>query len=180
MVLNIILEIIIVLIIVILISYNALVRLKNRVMQAKSDIDIVLNQRFDLIPNIVECVKAYSKHESQTLEDVVRERNAYKSANKTNLFQAEKVNSDFNRVLAIAESYPDLKADTQYINLQGQLSIIESSLQEKRDEYNDAVTKYNTKIETVPSNIVAKMFNFVKEELFKIDDEKRKNIGVEI
>lgn len=176
MVINIFLVLVIVLILVILLGYNKLVKQKNKVKQYESDVDIVLTKRFDLIPNIVECVKTYSEHENDTLVDLVEARNMYKQSESVNFENAEKIESKLNRVMAIAESYPDLKANTQYLDLQNKLGQIENELLKARGLYNDVVTKYNITTETIPTNIVAKIFNFEKAELFKIDENKRENI----
>lgn len=176
----IILLVILVVIFIILASYNKLVKLQNKVKQAASGIDIYLNQRFDLIPNLVETVKGYTKHESDTLEEIVELRNNYNKTKGLNIKEANEINKDFNNILAIAESYPELKASEQFINLQKNLSKIESQLEAARRIYNSEVTNYNTKIESVPSNIVAGMFNFRKSELFKIDENKKENISVDI
>jgi LemA protein len=180
MIINICLAIVIVLVGIILVCYNKLVTERNHVKQAASGIDIVLNQRFDLIPNLVECVKGYSKYESETLEDLVEARSSYQRTEGVDIKEAEKINNKFNRILAVAESYPDLKSNEQYLILQNKLSNIESQLQAARSTYNAYVTKYNTSIETIPSNIVAKMFAFEKSELFKIEDDKKENITVNV
>ena len=180
MVINICLMVLIVLVAIILLSYNKLIKQRNRVKQAASGIDIVLNQRFDLIPNLVECVKGYAKHENETLEDLVAARSSYQNHDGVNIKEAQRINNGFNRLLAIAESYPDLKANEQFLILQSKLSKIENELQSARHIYNSRVTTYNTSIETVPSNLIAKMFAFEKAELFKIEDSKRENVEVNI
>ncbi len=172
--------IIILLIILVLIGYNRLIRLKNKVKQSESGIDVYLNQRFDLIPNLVECVKEYSKYESETLSKIVELRNIYNQNKKMNFEQASEINNDFNKILAIAEGYPELKSSEQYLNLQKNLTKIESQLQAVRRIYNNDVTKYNTVIETVPNNIIAKIFKFKKAELFQIEEYKRENVNVNI
>ncbi len=162
----------------ILMGYNKLIKLRNRVKQSKSGIEIYLNQRFDLIPNLVECVKAYSKHESDVLENVSKLRALY---NKSRDFdKACKLNNDINKILAIAENYPDLKASEQYLNLQKNLVKIESQLQAARRIYNNDATKYNTEIETVPTNIIASLFRFKSAELFQIEEYKKENINIEL
>lgn len=172
----IVLIIVIVLLIVVLIQYNSLINLRNKVKQAKSGIDIFLNQRFDLIPNLVECVKGYSKHEKEIFENISQLRAEY--VKSKDLKQAEKLNNGINEIMALAENYPDLKASEQYLNLQKNLSKIESELQAARRIYNIEVTNYNTAISVVPKNIVANMFGFKEEELFEIEDNKRENIKV--
>lgn len=172
----IVLIIVIVLLIVVLIQYNSLINLRNKVKQAKSGIDIFLNQRFDLIPNLVECVKGYSKHEKEIFENISQLRAEY--VKSKGLKQAEKLNNGINEIMALAENHPDLKASEQYLNLQKNLSKIESELQAARRIYNMEVTNYNTAISVVPKNIVANMFGFKEEELFEIEDNKRENIKV--
>ena len=172
--------IVIVVISIILIIYNNLVRQKNNVKKAESGIDIALKQRFDLIPNLVECVKGYSEHESTTLEEIVEQRTAYNNNGELDIKEAEKINKNLNHIIAVAESYPDLKASEQYGNLQQSLARIEEKLQYARNIYNNEVTKYNNSIETVPSNLIAKIFAFEKAELFRIDEDIRDNIEIDV
>ena len=168
-----------VILIIILSKYNKLVKLQNKVKQAKSGIDVYLNQRFDLIPNLVECVKGYIKHEKDLLEKIAGMRSEYMQGNK-NLKNAEKINGEINKIIAIAEKYPDLNSSEQFLNLQKSLSKIESQLQAARRIYNNEVTKYNTKINVVPDNIIAKIFRFKEEELFEIEEYKKSNINVDL
>ena len=121
---------IILILIIVLIQYNSLIKLRNNVRQAKSGIDVFLNKRFDLIPNLVECVKGYSKHEKEIFENVSKLRSEY--IKSKDFKQAEKLNEDMNKIMAIAENYPELKASEQYLNLQNNLSKIESELQAAR------------------------------------------------
>lgn len=172
--------VVIILIAIILIQYNSLVKLKNNVKRSESGIDVYLNQRFDLIPNLVECVKAYSKHESKVFENIVKLRTEYNKTKDINFKQADEINKNFNEILAIAESYPELKASEQYLNLQKNLVKVESQLQAARRIYNNDVTMYNTKIETVPTNIIASLFGFKSAELFQIEEYKRENISIDI
>ena len=102
--------------------YNSLIKMRNKVKQAESGIDVYLNQRFDLIPNLVECVKGYSKHEKDVFENIVKLRTEYMNNKKTDLKQAEKLNNNINKIIAVAENYPELKASEQYLNLQKNLS----------------------------------------------------------
>ena len=166
-----------IIIIYILAKYNKLVKLKNKVKQSESGIDVYLNQRFDLIPNLVECVKGYANHEKSVIENVTKMRSEYMNTNKS-LKKAEELNNSMNSILAIAEGYPELKASEQFLNLQKNLSKIESQLQAARRIYNNDVTKYNTKIETVPTNLIASMFGMKKAELFQIEEYKRANIDI--
>ena len=160
--------------------YNSLVKKMNKVKQAKSGIDVYLNQRFDLIPNLVECVKGYSKYEKEVLENVVKLRTQYINNKKTNLKEAEELNNNINKIIAIAENHPELKASEQYLNLQKNLSKMESQLQAARRIYNSEVTNYNTKIATVPTNIIAKLFGFKEADLFIIEEYKKENIEINL
>lgn len=174
------LVVILIVICIILLKYNKLIKLLNKVKKAKANIEIYANKRFDLIPNLVECVKGYSKHENTTLEDIVALRNNYNQNKDFNMKQAGQMNNRLNQLLAVVENYPDLKANTQYMNLQKELSDIEDELQRSRTRYNDDVTRYNTEIETVPSNIIASMFAFKKAELFTIEEHKRENVKLDL
>ena len=167
---NLIYIICIVLLIIILIifgMYNKLIKLLNRVKKAKANIEIYSNKRFDLIPNLVECVKSYSKYEGTTLEDIVALRNNYKGNEHMNIGQVSEMNDRLNQYLAIVENYPDLKE-------------IEDELERARHIYNDEVTEYNTVIESVPSNIVASMFAFKHAELFQIEEHKKENVKINL
>lgn len=177
MIINICLIIVIIITGILLIDYNRFVRKNNRVKERQSQIDVLLNQRFDLIPNIVETVKGYAKHESSTLEELVNLRSSYNNKGFS-IEETEKVDKKFNNIMMLAESYPDLKANTQFLSLQNSLNDIENKLNYARTSYNDAVTSYNNLVESVPSNVVAKMFSFERKELFKIDEEKRNNVKV--
>lgn len=170
--------VIVIILLVILSKYNKLVKQKKSVKQAQSGIDVYLNQRFDLIPNLVECVKGYAKHEEQVLEKITQLRAKYSKSK--DLKEAEKLNNGINQVIAVAEQYPELKASEQFLNLQKSLSKMESQLQAARRIYNNEVTAYNTTINTVPTNIIAKMFNFKEAELFTIEDYKKENIQVDL
>ena len=169
-----------IIILIVFSMYNSLVKMRNKVRQAQSGIDVYLNQRFDLIPNLVECVKGYSKHEKEVFENIVKLRAEYMKNKKTDLKQAENLNNNMNQVIAVAENYPELKASEQYLSLQKSLSKIESQLQAARRIYNNEVTKYNTKICTVPSNIIAGLFGFKEADLFTIEEYKKENIEIDL
>lgn len=164
----------------IIIMYNKLIHLKNNVKKSEAGIDVVLKQRFDLIPNLVECVKGYSEHEATTLEEIVEQRTAYSKNGEMDIKQAEEINRKFNNVMAVVENYPDLKASSQYTSLQSSLARIEDKLQIARNTYNSEVTKYNTAIETVPTNLIAKLFAFEKSELFTVDETTKENIDINV
>lgn len=161
-----------------IVEYNRIKTLHNKILQSRSAIDVYLNQRFDLIPNLVECVKGYAKHEQKVLELIVQERNAY-NQNKS-LELAQKLNNRFNSILALQEAYPDLKASENFLRLQDALEKMESQLQAARRLYNSDVTMYNTKIATFPGNFVAGAMGAKEEQLFEIEEYKRENVKVNI
>ena len=172
-----ILIVIAIILMVVLSLYNNLVKAKNRVKQAESGIDVYLNQRFDLIPNLVECVKAYSKHEESIFTEIANLRSSYMNKGK-DIKSAENLNNKMNQLIAVAENYPELKASEQYLNLQRTLTKLESQLQAARRIYNAEVTDYNNKITLVPSNIIAMMFGFKEAKLFEIEDYKKENVNI--
>ena len=161
-------------------TYNSLVRLRNKVRDQFSQIDIQLKKRADLIPNLVETVKGYAKHEKGTLEDVVKARNTYLSAGTPDekMKSSGELTQAINKLFALAESYPDLKANENFLDLQKQLKEVEDKISYARQFYNDSVLQYNNKIQTVPSNIIASMFHFEKESFFEDSEDDRKNVEV--
>lgn len=160
--------------------YNKLVVLRNRVKDQWAQIDVQLKRRFDLIPNLVETVKGYTKHESETLENVIKARNTYLSA--TTPEDQIKANNELSNVVtklfALSESYPDLKANTNFMQLQDELKDVENKIASARQFYNDTVLQYNNKIEMFPSNIIAGMFNFKRETFFEAAAAERENVQV--
>ncbi len=170
--------------------YNTLVKMRMRVDEAWSDIDVQLKRRYDLIPNLVETVKGYAKHESETLENVMAARskatainidaNSATAENMAALATAQQgLSGALGKLFAVAENYPDLKANQNFLQLQNDLTDTEDKIQASRRFYNGTVRDYNTKVETVPSNIIASIFNFTKREFFEIEDEaERKNVKV--
>lgn len=171
---------IIVVIIFIILEYNRFVKLKNKIKQSKSAIDVYLNQRFDLIPNLVECVKSYCKYEESVFTKIAKMRNEYNNLSNKDLKKGAELNSKLNQIRAIGESNPNLKASEQFINLQKNLTKMESQLQAARRVYNGDVTLYNTTISSFPNNFFAKIFNFKEEELFEIEEYKRENINIDL
>lgn len=161
--------------------YNNLVSLKNKVEDQASQIDVELKRRFDLVPNLVETVKGYVKHEKETLEGVMQARNSYVSAdNLGDQLKADgELSGAISKLFALSESYPDLKANQNFINLQTDLSDIEQKIVYARQFYNDAVLLLNNKIEMFPSNLVAKMFNFNKKDFFEASKEEKENVKVQ-
>ncbi len=156
--------------------YNSLITLRNRVKNAWSQIDVQLQRRFDLIPNLVETVKGYMKHEEATLTKVTELRTSW--ANATTVEQKVELDNQLSgalkTIMAVSENYPDLKANTNFSELQAELKGTEDKIAYSRQFYNDTVTKYNDKIQMVPTNIIAGMFHFVEEPLYKIESEEAK------
>ena len=173
--------ILVLIVLYVLMTYNSLVKLRNRVKDQWSQIDVQLKRRFDLIPNLVNTIKGYTKHESETLEKVVQARNTYVTAKSPD--EKMKANNELSGMLtklfALSESYPDLKANTNFIDLQSELQETENKIAMARQFYNDTVLTYNNKIEMVPSNIIAGMFHFQKQEFFQVVEEERQNVKVE-
>jgi len=177
----IILVIIILIVVVFVYLYNSLVKLRNRVKNAWSQIDVQLNRRADLIPNLVETVKGYAKHEKTVFENVTAARAGLMNA-KTVQETAEANNvltETLKSLFAVAENYPDLKASENFRELQGQLEETENKIAYSRQFYNDTVLMYNNKCQMVPSNIIASLFNFQEEEFFEIEETKREVPKVE-
>lgn len=157
-------------------TYNSLVNLRNTVEEAFATMDVYLKKRWDLIPNIVESVKGYAKHEAQTLQNVISARNG--NYNSMSADQKMQANSELSRSLAgfniLAEQYPDLKANQNFLDLNNQLQRTEEDIANARKYYNAVVKNYNNKIEMFPSSIVAKMFKFGEKQMFAIDNEEEK------
>ena len=160
--------VVVILIIALIGMYNNLVKLRNRVDNAWAQVDVQLQRRLDLIPNLVETVKGYAAHESSTLEDVTDARNAWMNApSAQERLQAEGVLTNaLKSLFAVAEAYPDLKANTNFQDLQNQLADTEDRVSYMRQSYNDVVMKYNTAIQTFPAVVFAGMFGFRQRELF--------------
>ena len=159
-------------------QYNTLTKLKLKVKQSKSGIDVYLQQRFDLIPNLVNTVKGYMNYEKETFENITKLRTQYNETKDIKV--SEELNNQINKILAVAENYPNLKTSEQFLELQKNLSKIESQLQAARRLYNNDVTKYNTKISVIPDNIIAMLFGFNEEYLFQIDENVKQNIAVDL
>jgi len=176
------LMIIIVLVVIIAVMYNGLVSSRNKVKNAWSQIDVQLQRRFDLIPNLVESVKGYMAHEEGVLTKVTELRTSWANASTV----SEKAELDnqlsgaLKTIMAVSENYPDLKANQNFSELQEELRNTENKITYSRQFYNDSVTMYNTKLEVIPTNIIAGIFGFKPEELFKVDsDEARKSVKVD-
>lgn len=157
-------------------QYNSLVTLKNRVKNAWSQIDVQLQKRYDLIPNLVETVKGYASHESATFEKVVAARNlAMTSTTPEQAIKNEnQLTGTLRTLFAVAENYPELKANTNFLELQASLEEIEQQISVVRMSYNDTTTVYNTEIEKFPKNIVANIFGFKAYPLFEVESNEVK------
>ncbi len=165
-----------------IVIYNNLVTMRQRVKNAWSQIDVQLQRRFDLIPNLVETVKGYMAHEADVLTKITELRSSWSNA-KT-IDQKAKIDNELSQslktIMAVAENYPDLKANQNFSELQTELTNTENKISYSRQFYNDTVTRYNTKLEVFPSNVVASMFHFTAEALFEVDNEEaKKNIKVD-
>ena len=154
-------------------TYNELVRLRNKVKNAFSQIDTQLQRRFDLIPNLVETVQGFASHEKELLENVTASRSGYINAgtNQEKLAMNNQLTAGLRSLFAVAESYPELKSNTNFLNMQEELSDTEDKIMYSRQFYNDAVTMYNNKIQMFPGSIIAGMFGFTEEELYDADEK---------
>lgn len=181
--LYVVLGIVVVLAFVIIGMYNGLIRLKNRVDESWSDIDVQLKRRYDLIPNLVETVKGYAKHEEGTLTKVTEARNAamqaQSSGDSKKMVEAENaLSSTLKSIFALSEAYPDLKANENFLELQRELSDTENKIQASRRFYNTNVRDFNTKLEVFPTNIIGNMLGFKSREYFEAEEGEKENVKV--
>lgn len=156
--------------------YNSLIVLKNRVAESWSDIEVQMKRRYDLIPNLVETVKGYAKHESETFEKVIQARNMAMSNHGTPQEQAQSENilsGTLKSLFALTENYPELKANENFLKLQFELTDTEDKIKAARRFYNSNVLALNNKIEIFPSNLIAKHFAFEKKEFFELDESEQ-------
>jgi LemA protein len=163
-------------------AYNSFIKMKNNIEEAFATIDVYLKKRFDLIPNLVETVKGYAAHESQTLEKVTAARtNVANSTTTEERLQNENVLTGTLRSLfAVSEAYPDLKANTNFMDLQRQLNQAEIDLANARKFYNANVKQFNTRLLTFPTNLIARKYQFEKQPMFEVTDEQeRQNVNVQ-
>ncbi len=161
-------------------TYNGFVKLRNKVEEAFATMDAHLKKRWDLIPNLVETVKGYASHEKDTLEAVINARNmAMNSSSVSDLQENEKaLASSLKTVFALSESYPDLKANQNFIDLQSQLEDVEDDILQARKYYNAVVKTFNTKRELFPASIVAAIMHLEKKDYFEIDSSERESVKV--
>lgn len=163
-------------------TYNSFVTARNKTQEAASAMDVTLVKRYDLIPNLVATVKGYASHEKETLENVVAARsNAMNAKGMEEKLAAEgELSKSLGRLMAVTEAYPDLKANTNFMDLQQTLKNMEAEISSSRKYYNAVVTNFNTKTELFPGNIIASIFGFKRQPLFEVtDEEQRSNVKVE-
>lgn len=164
------------------IVYNGLVKLENKVKEAFATMDVYLKRRWDLIPNIVETVKGYAKYEKSTLESVINLRNGQYENMSTNdkIDTNEKVTTGISKLMMLAESYPELKANQNFLDLGSQLTKVEDDIANSRKYYNAVVRMMNNKVQMFPSNIFAHLFRFKENKFFEANKRDRENIKVEL
>lgn len=174
--------ILLILILYFILTSNKLIKLNNQMKEAFSTMDVYLKKRWDLIPNIVEVVKGYVKHEEKTLTEVteIRKSNYSKMSVDEKLNTNEELSNKINKIMALIESYPDLKANENFKDLSKQLMKVEDEIAQSRKYYNATVRDFNNKVEMFPSNIVAKIFGYKKAKMFEIDATERENVKVEL
>ena len=162
------------------ITYNQLVSERLKVRTQWSQIDVVLKQRFDLIPNLVETVKGYAAHENEALQAVTDARSRYLGASDAEgqMKASSELSGAMSRLMAVAESYPDLKANQNFLQLQQQLAAMEEKLANYRQFYNDTVMRYDRLLETVPTNLIATLFHFEKAEFFKVEEAEKAKVNI--
>lgn len=170
------------LVIYVLVTYNGFVKIKNRVEEAFSTMDVYLKKRWDLIPNIVETVKGYAKHEKSTLSEVIKLRNgAYDDMSNDDKIKAnQELSKGITKIMALAEQYPDLKANENFKDLSAQLTKIEDEIANSRKYYNGTVREFNDKVQMFPSNVVAMIFGYKAKTMFEANEEERKNVKVSL
>ena len=162
------------------VTYNQLVSERLKVRTQWSQIDVVLKQRFDLIPNLVETVKGYAAHENEALQAVTDARSRYLGASDAEgqMKASAELSGAMSRLMAVAESYPDLKANQNFLQLQQQLAAMEEKLANYRQFYNDTVMRYDRLLETVPTNLIANMFHFERAEFFKVEEAEKAKVDI--
>ena len=175
------LGILILLVLIFVVMYNGFIRLKNNCDEAFATMDVYLKKRYDLIPNLVETVKGYAAHESRTLEQVIAARNMAQNAAtpEAKIAGENALQGTLKSLFAIAESYPELKANENFLDLSDQLKAVEEDIANARKYYNAVVKQFNTKCEIFPSNLIASMFRFEKKPMFEVSAaEERENVKV--
>ena len=162
--------------------YNSLIKLNNKVKEAFSTMDVYLKKRWDLIPNIVETVKGYAKHEEETLKEVIELRNSVydKMSDDEKIKTNEQLSNGINKIMLLAEAYPDLKANENFKDLSNQLIKVEDEIANSRKYYNGVIRIYNNKVEMFPSNIFARLFGYKSKSMFEASANERENVKVKL
>lgn len=160
--------------------YNSLVRLKNNITKAWSNIEVLLKQRYDELPKLIDTVKGYTIHEKSVLTDLIKIRSDYKDAKDIHDIAEinDKTDDLIKKSFLVFEKYPDLKADGNFLKLQKRISEIENMISDRREYYNDVVTIYNTRIEQIPYNLIANSLKYKPKDLFVANDSEKKNIRI--
>ena len=176
----IIIAIVLIIVMYVLVTYNNFIKLKNMVQEAFSTMDVYLKKRWDLIPNLIETVKGYVKHEENTLKEIVDLRgSSYDSMSDDEKVKANQtISKDINKIMLVAENYPDLKASVNFQDLSRELTKVEEDIANARKYYNGAVEMFNNKVEMFPSNILAKLFGYKSKAMFETDSNERENVKV--
>lgn len=179
----IIIALIAIIVIYFLFTFNKLIRLNNNVKEAFATMDVYLKKRWDLIPNVVETVKGYAKHEKDTLKEIVNLRNNVdydKLSDNDKISKNSELSKGITKLMALAEAYPDLKANENFLSLNNELSSIEDEIAQSRKYYNAVVRDFNNKVEMIPSNIVAKIMNYKSKQMFVADEKERASVKVDL
>ena len=174
--------IIIVLLIYILIMYNSFIKIDNKVKEAFSTMDVYLKKRWDLIPNLVETVRGYADHEQETLKEIVylREKKYDNLSYKEKVNTGAKINAYINKLMLLAEDYPELKASNNFLKLSDELKNIENDIASSRKYYNGCVRQFNNKVEMFPNSILAKIFGYTSKRWFEAKEEERESVRIEL
>lgn len=177
MVMYIIIGVVVVLFVLVLVTYNSLIQLRNKVKEAFSTMDVYLKKRYDLIPNLVDIVKGYAKHETDTLQEVTKMRvNAQKGDLNTAIDSEVKIGDALQSLLVVVEKYPDLKANTNFLDLQERLSKMEEEIAFSRRYYNGSVREYNNKCQMFPFNLLAGVFGFKALPMYQVESEQERKV----
>ncbi len=177
MVMYIIIGVVVVLFVLVLVTYNSLIQLRNKVKEAFSTMDVYLKKRYDLIPNLVNIVKGYAKHETDTLQEVTKMRvNAQKGDLNTAIDSEVKIGDALQSLLVVVEKYPDLKANTNFLDLQERLSKMEEEIAFSRRYYNGSVREYNNKCQMFPFNLIAGVFGFKALPMYQVESEQERKV----
>ena len=178
----IIIGVIILLLIYVFATYNNLIKLENNVKESFATMDVFLKKRWDLIPNLLETVKGYAKHEKETLKEITNLRkNSYDDMSiDRKISSNEKLGQSIGKLIALAEAYPELKSNENYLNMSNELTKLEDDIANSRKYYNAVVRNFNNKVQLIPSNIIAKIFGFKTVKMFEVSESEKENVKVEI